>query len=156
MTEEAARHEISRLKRENENLRSLYNNLVEVDRELMKTIHEQIIADSVRQARTIMKVERALGIKLHDWIKVYIFATRGAEEMVPDGRRFGRTTARALRLALSDGEPLTIRTPIDLEPYAGEDAISTRKLQHFWNEFLHIYRTLKDAGGIELREIKRR
>lgn len=156
MTEEAARHEITRLKRENEHLRALYNNLIEVDRELMRTIHEQIGADRAKQDRTIQRIERALGIRLHGWIKTYIFATRGAEEMVPDGRRLGRTTARALRLALSDGEPVTIRTPIDLKPYAGEDAESTGKLQHFWNEFFHIYKTLEDAGGIGLREIKRR
>ena len=99
MTEEAARHEISRLKRENENLRSLYNNLVEVDRELMKTIHEQIIADSVRQARTIMKVERALGIKLHDWIKVYTqrrFVSRPASCLTSRNCATGTATDRRI------------------------------------------------------------
>lgn len=156
MTEEAARYEIARLKKENEHLRSLYNDSIALDKDLVRIIHEQEDAERVRHERAIPRIEDALGIRLHGWIKTYIFTRHNAEDLVPDGRRLGRTTARALRLVLSDGEPIIVRRPEDLCPYAGEDAVDHKRMQLFCDAVLRIHRKLKAAGGIDIREIERK
>ena len=113
-----------------------------------------------RQERTIKKVEKALGFNLFEWQKQYIFNNTPYGIEIQHARRAGKTTACALRLCLSDGEPIRATlTPAciaknDFLRYLGEDAVTYPRSKFFVYELKKIYETLKNAGGIELREIE--
>jgi hypothetical protein len=94
----------------------------------------------------ILRIEWALGIKLHDWQKQYLL---NGVYNPPPGRANGKTTIHCVRLALSDG-PYTLR---DIESMRDED--------HGWvyprwyrNKFMEIRDILK-AHGFKVCEIKK-
>nr|DAP39813.1 MAG TPA: Transcriptional regulator [Caudoviricetes sp.] len=113
-----------------------------------------------RQARTIKKVEKALGFTLFDWQKAYIFEDKKYGAEIRFARRAGKTLAHILRLCLSDGEPIkaklkpTCSDNNELLSYLGEDGADYHRTNFFIRDLRQVYKTLKEAGGIELREIE--
>lgn len=146
-------HEIRKLKAELIDMQDRLSMQRTLNQELFRAYKLLQTREKERRDCTIRKVEAALEIKLYDWVINYVFS-ESTEGLMPDRRRWGRTTACILRLLLSTGEPIIVRCPVDLEIYAGPDAVTPNRLRYFWNEAYHMFRILKQAGGIDLREIK--
>ncbi|OGO90321.1 MAG: hypothetical protein A2Y17_12190 [Clostridiales bacterium GWF2_38_85] len=122
---------------------------------------EELLRDKLtRQEHTIKKVERALGFPLFDWQKEYIFSGKPYGTEIVFARRAGKTLTHCLRLCLNDGEPIKAKPRCctrdereELIRFSGEDGATLDRLNYFVHDLHRIYNTLKDAGGIELREI---
>lgn len=87
-------------------------------------------------------IEKALGIELYDHQASYLL---GRGPLQP-GRHTGKTIAFCIRLALSDGPPLDLRTP---ELYADELGLRDHRRysrDFFKKEFLKIRDKLKNYG----------
>lgn len=111
-----------------------------------------------RRERTIAKVERALGFKLFQWQKDYIFEGKPYGEEIYFARCAGKTLAHCLRLCLSDGDKISAllrpdRISDEFLQYLGEDNNSHHRRVHFVQTLKDTYAKLNAAGGIELREI---
>ncbi len=123
----------------------------------LKEIKELRTAEKKRIDRTIKKVERALGIKLYDWQKAFIFHNKSYGLEVSAYRCTGKTLAHCLRLCLSEGEPieatLSPSAKSDFLRYLGEDGCNHTRSRFFIDELHKVYNTLNAAGGIGLREI---
>ena len=91
---------------------------------------------------TIVLIEKALGISLHEGQKQYLL-NNGTYWF--GGRATGKTLAYCIKLALSDGEPLDIQKPCEIcdNDYA----------RWFRDFFIKIWISLKDAG-LPVRELK--
>ena len=69
---------------------------------LAKEVKELRDAAERRRERTIRKVEQALGLKLYDWQKAFIFYNKPYNYYVSGYRGTGKTLAHCLRLCLSE------------------------------------------------------
>ena len=113
-----------------------------------------------RQARTIKKVETALGFTLFDWQKAYIFEDKEYGAEIRFARRAGKTLAHILRICLSGGERIkaklkpTCSDNNEFLSYLGEDGVNFQRSKFFICELREVYNKLKEAGGIDLREIE--
>ena len=106
-----------------------------------------------RPEETIEQIENALGFKLFEWQKAFIFEGKDYGDAIKVARCAGKTTAHILRLCLSEGKTLLATSLlIDLQEYFGEDGISYRRRNFFINELRNIYETLNNAG-IKTRKI---
>lgn len=125
----------------------------------IKELKELRAAEERRKERTIRKVEQALGLKLYDWQKAFIFYDKPYGFEVSYARRTGKTLAHCLRLCLSEGEPIVaaLTSPVITENeflrYLGEDGSTVNRLRIFIDELRRIYNKLLEAGNIDLREI---
>lgn len=112
-----------------------------------------------RTERTIRKVEQALGLKLYDWQKAFIFHDKPYGLEVSAYRRTGKTLAHCLRLCLSEGEPIiaTLSPSVGMGNefllYLGEDGCSKSRSKFFIDDLQRVYNKLREAGNIDLREI---
>lgn len=126
---------------------------------LAKEVKELRGAAERRRERTIRKVEQALGLKLYDWQKAFIFYNKPYNYYVSGCRGTGKTLAHCLRLCLSEGEPIIAaltpptRAKNEFLRYLGEDGCSIYRSQFFINELRQVYNKLLAAGNIDLREI---
>lgn len=126
---------------------------------LAKEVKELRDAAERRRERTIRKVEQALGLKLYDWQKAFIFYNKPYNYYVSGCRETGKTLAHCLRLCLSEGEPIIAaltpptRAKNEFLRYLGEDGCSIYRSQFFINELRQVYNKLLAAGNIDLREI---
>ena len=126
---------------------------------LAKEVKELRDAAELRRERTIKKVEQALGLKLYDWQKAFIFYNKPYNYYVSGYRGTGKTLAHCLRLCLSEGEPIIAaltpptRAKNEFLRYLGEDGCSIHRSQFFINELRQVYNKLLAAGNIDLREI---
>lgn len=126
---------------------------------LAKEVKELRDAAERRRERTIRKVEQALGLKLYDWKKAFIFYNKPYNYYVSGCRGTGKTLAHCLRLCLSEGEPIIAaltpptRAKNEFLRYLGEDGCSIYRSQFFINELRQVYNKLLAAGNIDLREI---
>ncbi len=126
---------------------------------LAKEVKELRDAAERRRERTIRKVEQALGLKLYDWQKAFIFYNKPYNYYVRGYRKTGKTLAHCLRLCLSEGEPIiaaltpSTRAKNEFLCYLGEDGCSIHRSQFFINELRQVYNKLLAAGNIDLREI---
>lgn len=113
-----------------------------------------------RQARTIKKVEKALGLTLFDWQKEYIFEGKEYGTEIKFARRAGKTLAHILKICLSNGELIkaTLKPAClgknEFLQYLGEDGCTENRARFFIHELREVYEKLKAAGGIDLREIE--
>ncbi len=111
------------------------------------------------EAETVKRINDALGIELYYWQVFYIFRNGEYHDELRYGRRNGKTTANALKLCLSNGEPIQLHLrPVsqidyEIEAFAKEDAKNAMRLNFFADETFQIYKKLEAAGGITLREI---
>lgn len=129
-----------------------YNALAKEVKELRETAER-------RRERTIRKVEQALGLKLYDWQKAFIFYNKPYNYYVSGYRGTGKTLAHCLRLCLSEGEPIvaTLTPPViaknEFLQYLGEDGSTIHRSKFFIDELRKVYNKLLEAGNIDLREI---
>ena len=127
--------------------------------EAIKELKDLRAAAERRKERTIRKVEQALGLKLYDWQKAFIFYDKPYGFEVSYARRTGKTLAHCLRLCLSEGEPIVaaLTPPViaknEFLQYLGEDGSTIHRSKFFIDELWQVYNKLLAAGNIDLREI---
>ncbi|GKU76862.1 hypothetical protein [Paenibacillus sp. L3-i20] len=92
----------------------------------------------------LLRIERSLGFRLHDWQKHYLLT---GELNSPNGRATGKTAIYCVKLALSK-EEFKLR---DLEKFRDEDH-GLNYSRWFRNTFLKIRDQLK-ANGFKVCEI---
>ncbi len=125
----------------------------------LNELKELRVAAARRQERIIKKVEKALGFKLYDWQKAFIFGGEPYGIEIATSRRSGKTLTHCLRLCLSEGEPIvaTLKPAVlaqnEFLKYIGEDICTIQRSKYFIEMLKYTYNTLLSAGGIELREI---
>lgn len=107
-------------------------------------------------AIVIKGIERALGIELYEWQRLYIIT---GIWQPPEGRVQGRTLAYILRLLLDNSKPLLMYEAAEVRAYADNpfmDAQYKQVPQHYAGWFRHeligIYEQLR-AAGVETREV---
>lgn len=93
----------------------------------------------------IPHIERAMGFELYGYQKRYLLNSG----QLLGGRRTGKTTAKCIELALSDGEPLDIKRPHLFSDRNDRWYAHT----HFIGEFMRIRARLK-LYGFPVRDIK--
>lgn len=112
---------------------------------------------------TVKKVNNALKINLTRWQIDFIFYGVTYPQEITKTRANGKTLAHILRIVLKDGhaevkEPLNLATSCTrnlcfYDRYIGEDTETKMREMYFVEETKSVYMRLKEAGGIELREI---
>lgn len=107
-------------------------------------------------AIAINQIERALGIELYEWQRLYIIT---GIWQPPEGRIQGRTLAYILRLLLDNSKPLLLYEPAEVRAYADNpfmDRQYRQVPQHYASWFRHeligIYERLR-AAGVQTREV---
>ena len=106
-----------------------------------------------RPIKKIKQIEKALGFKLTEWQKAFIFEGQPYGYEIAVLRINGKTTAHCLRACLSEGQALVANVyGRDLQQFYGEDGINYRRRNLFISELQNIYETLNNAG-IETRKI---
>lgn len=95
-------------------------------------------------------IENALNVKLTGDQKMYLLTS---ENMCWSGRRgSGRTFARCIKLALSEGEPLDMSSPEKYSDY-GDGTIRYAR-NYFRHMFMDIWHQLYDYG-FPVRKVKK-
>lgn len=111
---------------------------------------EQLAADAI-----IGQVERALGLELYDWQRLYIIT---GIWQPPAGRLQGRTLAYILRLLLDQSQPLLLCELQYVRAYADNPfteqyrPVPTHYAGWFKRELSHIHTALQEAG-VQTREV---
>lgn len=114
-----------------------------------KMRHKEVLILEINE-QVIPRIEKAINLKLYDHQKNYLM-DKGS---LTGGRRTGKTIAYCVKLALTDGEPLDLRTP---EDFADEWSLPDHRAyarRFFRNEFMKYRQLLKDYG-FPVREVRR-
>jgi hypothetical protein len=94
---------------------------------------------NILQNLLMLRIERALGFKLHGWQKDYILTGKA---VLPGGRRNGRTTAYCVRMAINTSKTYTYR-----ELLKNTDEYHGQFYPHwFRDKFLEIRERLERVG----------
>lgn len=112
--------------------------------------------DAASAAMVIKEIERALGIELYEWQRLYIIT---GIWQPPEGRVQGRTLAYILRLLLDNSKPLLLYDPAEVRAYADNSFMDRQYRQvpqyyvsWFRHELIGIYKRLR-AAGVQTREV---
>ena len=84
-------------------------------------------------------IEVALGLKLYDWQKAYMFGCGG---YLAPGRQTGKTLAWILKILLSEGPPLHLYNPAVLREVCDSTAHGSQYFIWFKNQLRKVYCTL--------------
>ena len=91
----------------------------------------------------VENIEKALGFKLYDWQKDYIF---NRSSHIPSGRRIGFTTAYILKLIISEGSKIRLDSIDDVRNICDDPRHGSSYLSWFINEFSDIYYKLSHTN----------
>lgn len=132
--------------------------MIERVKEWVKFQHDKKRArkEAAAAAIVIKGIERALGIELYEWQRLYIIT---GIWQPPEGRVQGRTLAYILRLLLDNSKPLLMYEPAEVRVYADNPFMDAQHRQvpryyadWFRHELIGIYEQLR-AAGVETREV---
>ena len=84
----------------------------------------------------LSKIEKALGFKLYEWQKEYLFENKEIPEGIRLGRANGKTIIQIVKFILTEKEIYTYNI----------DKLVHRSRRWFRNEFLRIHEKLTDIG----------
>lgn len=112
--------------------------------------------EAAAAAIVIKGIERALGIELYEWQRLYIIT---GIWQPPEGRVQGRTLVYILRLLLDNSKPLPMYDPEEVRIYADNPFMDAqyRKVPQYYAdcfryELIGIYHKLR-AAGVQTREV---
>lgn len=130
------------------------------------TLHELITIRNMYNSyveRTVERIENILNIELTTWQIEFIFFNVPYGGIINVSRCQGKTLAHILKLCLTPGEKINLSkglrgasdsTKLLLGGAMGEDSCQLTRADVFTHSLEKIYKQLKEAGGIYLREIE--
>lgn len=97
---------------------------------------------------TVKHIEKALNVKLYEYQIEYLL---GENSMISN-RRIGKTFIYCVKLALTDGRPIDIKSSQHIIGYKDDDIIYEAN-RHFIQTFMNVRNKLKKYG-FKVRKIK--
>lgn len=144
-----------------------YNDTIFVDvKNSPDALHELITIKNMYKsyvAGTVERIENILDIELTTWQIDFIFFNVPYGGIINVSRCQGKTLAHILKLCLTPGEKINLSeglrgasdsTKLLLGGAMGEDSCQLARADVFTHSLEKIYKRLKEAGGIYLREIE--